>query len=90
MTSPSVNTLAQQVLDTLKNLNATREDRGQSTEELFKAGTLPFGQLNMGLLELTRRKAISRLERHGVGYFHVVNHHIRGRCVARILAKFKS
>lgn len=71
MTTSSSDTLAQQVLQTLKRLDATAEDQGRNVDEIFKAGILPFGQLNIGLLALTEGRAVKRVERNNVSYYHI-------------------
>ncbi|MCZ7399770.1 MAG: hypothetical protein O8C62_08880 [Candidatus Methanoperedens sp.] len=62
----------EQVYEILKKTDANNESKARTLDELFKAGTLPFGQVNMGLLELKKAGIIERIEEKGVGKYFIV------------------
>lgn len=67
-----MNMLKEQVYEILKKTDANNETKARTLDELFKAGTLTFGQVNMGLLELKKAGIIERIEERGTGKYYIV------------------
>lgn len=62
----------ERVYEILEKNGANSEDTAKTLDEIFKAGTLTFGQVNMGLRELKKTGIIERIEERGVGKYYLV------------------
>ena len=62
----------ERVHEILGKIGANSEDTAKTLDEIFKAGTLTFGQVNIGLRELKKAGVTERIEERGVGKYYLV------------------